>query len=209
MLVVGLSHSGADIAYELSKAGHRTFVSGRSHGQLPFSVDSRRARIAWPLMRFVAWNVLTRSTPIGRKMAPKVRAGGGPLLRVRRGDLTAAGITLHEARMVDVDGHGRPALADGTALDVANVLWCTGFRPDYRWIDLPVIGDDGWPREQRGVVDDIPGLYFLGIPFLYSFTSMLVVGAGRDAAYVVDRVVADAARSGVVVRPGRALSPGS
>jgi len=193
VLVVGLSHSGADIAYEVANAGHRTFVSGKAHGQLPFSVDSRRARLAWPVMRFVAWNVLTLSTPIGRKMAPKVRAGGGPLLRVRRGDLTAAGVTLHEARTAGVDGRGRPVLADGTALDVANVVWCTGFRPDYGWIELPVIGEDGWPRERRGVVDDRPGLYFLGIPFLYSFTSMLVLGAGRDAAHVVDRLAARAA----------------
>jgi putative flavoprotein involved in K+ transport len=193
VLIVGLSHSGADIAYELANAGHRTFVSGRAHGQLPFSVDSRRARLAWPVMRFVAWNVLTLSTPIGRKMAPKVRAGGGPLLRVRRGDLEAVGVTLHEARTIEVDGRGRPVLADGTALDVANVVWCTGFRPDYGWIELPLIGEDGWPRERRGVVDDSPGLYFLGIPFLYSFTSMLVLGAGRDAAHVVDRLAARAA----------------
>ena len=193
VLIVGLSHSGADLAYEVANAGHRTFVSGKAHGQLPFSVDSRRARLSWPVMRFMASNVLTLGTPIGRKMAPKVRAGGGPLLRVRRGDLAAAGVTLHEARTIDVDGRGQPVLSDGTALDVANVVWCTGFRPDYGWIELPVIGADGWPRERRGVVDDSPGLYFLGIPFLYSFTSMLVLGAGRDAAHVVDRLAARAA----------------
>jgi putative flavoprotein involved in K+ transport len=193
VLIVGLSHSGADIAYEMANAGHRTFVSGRAPGQLPFSVDSRRARLAWPVMRFVAWNVLTLSTPIGRKMAPKLRAGGLLLLRVRRGDLEAVGVTLHEARTIEVDGRGRPVLADGTALDVANVVWCTGFRPDYGWIELPLIGEDGWPRERRGVVDESPGLYFLGIPFLYSFTSMLVLGAGRDAAHVVDRLAARAA----------------
>jgi putative flavoprotein involved in K+ transport len=206
VLVVGLSHSGADIAYEVAKAGHRTFVSGKAHGQLPFSVDSRRARLAWPVMRFVAWNVLTLSTPIGRRMAPKVRAGGGPLLRARRGDLEAAGVTLHEARTVDVGEHGRPALADGTALDVANVVWCTGFRPDYGWIELPVVGEDGWPLERRGVVDVQPGLYFLGIPFLYSFTSMLVVGAGRDAAYVVDRLAARAADRAQAVAGAEARS---
>ena len=193
VLIVGLSHSGADIAHEVAEAGHRTFVSGAAHGQLPFSVDSHRARLAWPLMRFVAWNVLTLRTPIGRKMAPKVRAGGGPLLRIRRGDLEAVGVTLNEARTVDVDARGRPVLADGTALDVANVVWCTGFRPDYGWIELPVFGEDGWPKERRGVVDAQPGLYFLGIPFLYSFTSMLVLGAGRDAAYVVDWLAARAA----------------
>lgn len=187
VLVVGLSHSGADIAHEVAAAGHRTIVSGRAHGQLPFSVDSRRARIAWPVMRFLASNLLTLRTPIGRRMARKVRAGGGPLLRIRQADLERAGVQRFEARTVGVSV-GMPALADGTVLDVANVIWCTGFRPDYGWIDLPVIGEDGWPTQDRGVVEASPGLYFLGIPFLYSFTSMLVLGAGRDAHHVVEWV---------------------
>jgi putative flavoprotein involved in K+ transport len=187
VLVVGVSHSGADLAYEVAAAGHRTILSGKDHGQLPFSVDSRRSVLAWPIMRFVAWNLLTLSTPIGRKMAPQVRKGGGPLLRIRRNDLDRAGVERFEARTTGVSD-GRPMLADGTVLDVANVIWCTGFRPDYGWIDLPVFGEDGWPQERRGVVDSSPGLYFLGIPFLYSFTSMLVIGAGRDADYVVKRI---------------------
>ena len=70
-------------------------------------------------------------------------------------------------------------LADGRALDVANVVWCTGFRPDFSWIELPITGDDGWPMQRRGVVASMPGLYFLGLPFLYAFASMLVAGAGR------------------------------
>lgn len=187
VLVVGVSHSGADLAYEAAVAGHRTILSGRSHGQLPFSVDSRRGSLAWPIMRFVALNLLTLSTPIGRKMAPKVRAGGGPLLRIRRRDLQRVGVEWFEARTTGVSG-GTPVLGDGTVLDVANVIWCTGFRPDYSWIDVPVIGEDGWPMQTRGVVESSPGLYFLGIPFLYSFTSMLVIGAGRDAAHVVRRI---------------------
>jgi putative flavoprotein involved in K+ transport len=187
VLVVGVSHSGADLAYEVAAAGHRTILSGKDHGQLPFSVDSRRGVLAWPILRFVAWNLLTLSTPIGRKMAPKVRKGGGPLLRIRRGDLKRAGVERYEARTTGVRD-GKPMLADGMVLDVTNVIWCTGFRPDYGWIDLPITGEDGWPTQHRGVVHSAPGMYFLGIPFLYSFTSMLVVGAGRDAAHVVDRV---------------------
>ncbi len=81
-------------------------------------------------------------------------------------------------------------------LDVANVVWCTGFRPDFSWIEPPVTDGDGWPIQTRGVVPSAPGLYFLSLPFLYSFTSMLVAGAGRDAAYVVDRVAARAATVG-------------
>lgn len=187
VLVVGLSHSGADIAHEVA-ASHPTILSGKPHGQLPVSVDSWLGpRVVFPIMKFMALNVLTASTPIGRRMRSKVRAGGAPLLRHRRRDLLDAGVELTHARTTGVVD-GKPQLADGRVLDVANVVWCTGFRPDYSWIELPIFGADGWPEQRRGVVDSAPGLYVLGIPFLHSFGSMLVAGAGRDAAYVVDRI---------------------
>ena len=201
VLVVGVSHSGADLALEAA-ADHRTILSGRSHGQLPFSVDSRRGRIAWPVMKFVALNLLTLRTPIGRKMAPNVRKGGGPLLRVRRADLLNAGVEWIESRTVGVHD-GKPMLANGQVLDVANVIWCTGFRPDYSWIDLPVVGEDGWPAQDRGVAP-APGLYFLGIPFQSGFTSMLVIGADRDARHVVRRI---AARAAEPARPAPSSRP--
>ena len=204
VLVVGVSHSGADLAHEIAVAGHRTILSGKDRGQLPFSVDSRRAVLAFPILRFIALNLLTLSTPVGRKMAPQVRKGGGLLLRIRRADLERAGVERFEARTTG-ERDGRPMLADGTVLEVANVVWCTGFRPDYGWVDLPIIGDNGRPEEHRGVVDSAPGLYFLGIPFLYSFTSMLVVGAARDAAYVVRRV-AERRRTPDPVTTARAVS---
>jgi putative flavoprotein involved in K+ transport len=206
-LVVGVSHSGSDIAFELAK-GRRTILSGKSHGQLPVSVDSRAGKIGWTVMKFVAWNLLTLSTPIGRRMAPEVRKGGAPLLRVRRADLLKAGVKWYEARTVGVED-GKPVLADGTVLDVANVVWCTGFRTDYRWIDLPIVGEDGWPMQTRGVVDSVPGLYFLGLLFQYSFTSMLVVGAGRDAAYVTDRIAARASAGRVASGSTPSPSPAS
>lgn len=187
VLVVGLSHSGADIAYEVAKS-HPTIVAGKAHGQLPMKIiDTPRARIAWPIITFVFSHVLTIRTPIGRRMRPEVRKGGGPLLRVRLPDLDAAGVERHDAKVVGVRG-GRPVLADGTVLDVTNIVWCTGYRRDDSWIGALVVGADGWPEEVRGVSPTVPGLYFLGIPFSYAFTSMLVGGAGRDAAYVADRI---------------------
>lgn len=188
VLVVGLSHSGADLAMEAAGAGHRTILSGKGHGQLPFSVDSRAGRVAWPLLRFVASNVLSLRTPIGRRAATAIRANGGaPLLRYRRRDLLDAGVELTEARTVGVRD-GRPVLADGRVLDVKTVVWCTGFAPDYDWIELPIFDDAGYPIERRGVVASSPGIYFLGVIFQSAFTSMLVLGAGRDASHVVNAV---------------------
>jgi putative flavoprotein involved in K+ transport len=188
VLVVGLSHSGADIALEVARAGHETLVSGKAHAQVPIAfIDRPVGRIVWPIMKFFFFNVATVRTPIGRKMRPEVRKGGGPLLRVRLPDLDAARVVRHDAKVVGVRD-GMPLLADGTVVDVANVVWSTGYRPDYSWIGAPVIGADGWPEEVRGVSPTVPGLYFLGVPFQYGFSSMLIGGAGRDAKFVVDRI---------------------
>jgi putative flavoprotein involved in K+ transport len=86
---------------------------------------------------------------------------------------------------------GLPLLEDGRVLDVSNVIWCTGFRPDYSWIDLPLEYEDGvYPRQYRGAVTSLPGLYFVGMLFLHSFSSMLIVGAGRDAKRVAKQIAA-------------------
>ena len=206
VLVVGASHSGADIAVEASR-DHVTYLSGRIHGQLPVPLESRRARAVFPILVFLARHVLTLRTPIGRKMAPEVRMGGGPLLRVRRQDLDRAGVQRFEARTEGVQD-GKPMLADGRVLDVTNVVWATGFRPAFDWIELPVTDDDGWPLQRRGVVASVPGLYFLGLPFLYSFASMLVAGAGADAGYVAERV-AERTKARMAARGRAAAAPTS
>ena len=189
VLVVGASHSGGDIAYEAAMAGHPTVLSGRIHGEVPGDIDRRPAQLVFPVLYFLAKHVLTLRTPLGRKLRPEIRRHGGPLIRVKRADLTRAGVELVAARTAGVRD-GRPVLEDGGVVEAANVVWCTGFRQDFSWIDLPVIGDDGWPLEARGVVPSSPGLYFAGLAFQYAFASMLVGGAGRDAEYVVRHLCA-------------------
>ena len=187
VLVVGASHSGADIAFEVAET-HPTILAGRDCGQIPPRLDSRAMHLIFPVLIFAWRHVLTRRTPIGRKAMPEVRFHGGPMLRVKRSDLAGRGVERVTSRIEAVDG-GRPVV-DGVPRAVANVVWATGFRQVFDWIHLPILGDDGWPREMRGVVADAPGLFFCGLSFQYAFSSMVLPGVGRDAAYVADRILA-------------------
>jgi len=182
VLVVGAAHSGADVALEVA-ATHVTYLSGRNTGEMPFTLEGPVVRFLSPVLRFATRKVVNLSTPIGRRAQSEIRAHGGPLLRVREKDLTGAGVRWLQERTEAVVG-GLPQLAGGRVLDVRNVVWCTGFRHDFGWIDLPIMGDDGWPLERRGVVESQPGLYFMGLAFQYAFASMLILGAGQDAQYV-------------------------
>jgi putative flavoprotein involved in K+ transport len=75
-------------------------------------------------------------------------------------------------------------------VEVANVIWCTGYRHDLSWIDLPIFGEDGRPMHDRGVVTSEPGLYFVGLPFQFSSGSDVLPGVGRDARYVARQLLA-------------------
>jgi putative flavoprotein involved in K+ transport len=188
VLVVGAAHSGGDIAYELAVARHETFLSGRDTGQIPFRLEGQMMKVVFPVLRFLWTRVLTVGTPMGRKARAKMRAHGGPLLRVRNADLRAVGVE----RVPRVAGvhDGRPALEDGRVLEVANVVWCTGFRNDYGWIRFPLpLGEDGYPEQTRGAVAGLPGLYFVGLKFQHSFGSTLILGSVRDAEQVVKQIV--------------------
>ena len=186
VLVVGASHSGTDIAFEVAST-HPTVLAGRDLGQVPVRLDHWSARVVLPAIGFLAKHVLTRRTPIGRKAMDEVRFHGLPMLRVKRSDLQARGVERILDRATGVRD-GRPVLAGGQVLDVANVVWCTGFRQVFDWIDLPIFGAGGWPREMRGVVPEAPGLFFCGLAFQYAAASTVLPGVGRDAAYVAEQI---------------------
>ncbi len=186
VLVVGCGNSGAEIAYEVSKT-HTTYVAGKPSGQIPMKHGPTMARTLFRIIRFMGLHVLNLRTPIGRKIGPKFIKMAAPLIRVKTKDLAEQGAEL-VARMVGVDDDGRPVLEDGRVLDVANVIWCTGFCEEWPWIDVPVFGIDGRPVQYRGVVTDAPGLYFVGVRFQYAAASDVLPGVGRDAEYVAKHI---------------------
>ena len=184
VLVVGVGNSGAEIALELS--AHRpVLLAGEPAGELPFRHGRNAARFALPLVRFAGTRVLTLGTPIGRKALARFR--GAPLIRTRLRDLAAAGVTRVQRITEVVDG--RPSTADGQALDVANVVWCTGYREDFDILDVPG-APSRRPDQVRGVVSAVPGLYLLGQEFLFAAASATLPGVRGDAKYLASRIAA-------------------
>ena len=68
------------------------------------------------------------------------------------------------------------------------MIWCTGFQPSFQWIDLSIFDGDGQPNHDGGVVAGAPGLYFVGLFFLYSAASSLIGGVGRDAERIAKHI---------------------
>jgi putative flavoprotein involved in K+ transport len=188
VLVVGAGNSGAEIALEAVRAGHETWLSGRDTGKVPFRIDTMLSRFVLQplLLRVIFHRLLTVDTPMGRKVRPKVISSGGPLIRTRPKDLLAAGVRRVPRTAGTKDG--RPVLEDGTLLDVTNVVWCTGFHPGFSWIDLPVLDEHGEPKHERGLLPQEPGLSFVGLHFLYSMSSTMIHGVGRDAERIAEAV---------------------
>ncbi|HEX8925822.1 MAG TPA: NAD(P)-binding domain-containing protein, partial [Terriglobales bacterium] len=186
VLLVGVGNSGADIAMEVVRT-HPTAVSGKEPGYIPWRIDTFISRhVLFRLVRFVGHHVLSLRTPIGRKVRPKLLHRATNLIRVKPKDMVAAGIE-RVGRTVGVR-NGMPLLADGRTLDVKNVIWCTGYKHGFPWIDMPIFDEHGDPMHDSGVVTSVPGLYFVGLHFLYAMSSASFAGVARDAKRIAKAV---------------------
>ena len=189
VLIVGLGNTGADIAYDVAQS-HPTIVAGHPKaGAIPFKLEGWFGRhLGTRLVRFAMVKVLNTSTPVGRRVRPKMLDEGPPLVRVRPKEL--AEVSVRRVGRIGGAEDGKPVTEDGEVLDVPNVVWCTGYRAGFDWIDLPVFDDAGRPIHTRGIVESQAGLYFLGLYFLHAVWSETITGVQPDAKYIVDHLVA-------------------
>ncbi|CAN7338884.1 MSMEG_0569 family flavin-dependent oxidoreductase [Pseudorhodoferax sp. LjRoot39] len=119
-----------------------------------------------------------------------------------RADATYNGINASIDKYIAEHGIDAPAgapyepvwqpVAERAALSLAasgitSVVWCIGFAPDFGWLDAPVFNGRGHPVHNRGVTA-VPGLYFLGLPWLHTWGSGRFSGVARDAAYLAERI---------------------
>lgn len=188
VLIVGAGNSGAEIAVDIGDT-REVLLSGRNVGYLPIDIRGWQGKAFFPAIWWVWEHVLTERRKPGRKVQAEVLEGHGELLiRQKEKDLVAAGVERVPRISAVVDG--MPQTEDGTVLSVENVIWCTGFTPDFAWIDLPGLDSSGRLDTDRGCVVGQPGLFVLGQEFQYMFNSHTVGGVGKDAAYVVRQIAA-------------------
>ena len=182
VVVVGGGNTGFQIAKELA-ATHRVVLSiGSSQKPLPQRVLGRD--LFWWLTkaRILDQSVESR---LGRKLSTRdTLIGSSPRELTKR-----HGVEL-KPRLVDADGH-RVRFEDGSEAEVDAVIWATGYRPDYSWIDAPILDLDGRLRHRRGVTD-VPGLYFLGLTWQHTRGSALIGWVGDDAAFIAGEIAAEA-----------------
>jgi putative flavoprotein involved in K+ transport len=181
ILVVGYGTSGAEIAEELAKAGRDVTIAGRPTPTIPKPALAIAGDLWWLAMN----RVLNRRTLIGRKAARRATAHGAPLIRISARDVRAAG--AHEVGRLTGAANGEPTYADGITRPTPDVIiWCTGYRGDFRWIMIDELDFDakGYPVAPFGLPENVPGLAFLGMPFQTSLASHLLGGVGRDARHV-------------------------
>ena len=77
---------------------------------------------------------------------------------------------------------------------IGSVVWCIGFAPDFGWLDAPVFNGRGQPQHERGVTA-LPGLYFLGLPWLHTWGSGRFSGVARDAQHLAEVIAGELPRA--------------
>jgi putative flavoprotein involved in K+ transport len=178
VLVVGGGNTGFQIAEELSGSREVHLSIGSRQTPLPQRILGRD--LFWYLD---ATGLIRKTTDsrIGRRMAGRdTLIGSSPRAMRRR-----HGVELHD-RAVDAAGSS-VSFGDGTKVDVAAVIWATGFRVDHSWIDLPVFDEEGRLMHRRGVTQ-LPGLHFLGLSWQHTRGSALLGWVKDDAEYIAQQI---------------------
>jgi putative flavoprotein involved in K+ transport len=179
VLVVGGGNSGFQIANELAGSREVHLAIGSRQTPLPQRLLGRD--LFWWLTKFGLLSK-TVDSRIGRRARDR-----DTLIGSSSRDAKRHGVVVRP-RAVAADGR-TVRFADDTELEIDAVIWATGYRPDYSWIDLPINGDDGRLRHSRGV-SDVPGLYFLGLSWQHTRGSALLGFVADDAAFIAGRIEA-------------------
>ncbi|GAA1951150.1 NAD(P)/FAD-dependent oxidoreductase [Nocardioides panacihumi] len=184
VLVVGAGNSGLQVALEVA----RTHAVHLAAGSRQTTVPQR------PLGRDLFW-WLTKTRLVSRPASSPVaawfrRRGGDLVIGTTWDDVDGAGIDVRP-RLTAAAGHAARFADESSLDDVSVVIWATGFRPDYSWLDVPGVWDGRQITHQRGATS-VPGLWFIGLPWQHSRGSALLGFVGDDASWLAGQVAVHA-----------------
>jgi putative flavoprotein involved in K+ transport len=178
VLVVGGGNTGFQITKELSTT-HKVILSvGSRQKPLPQRVAGRD--LFWWLTKTGLINKTVESR-LGQRLKDRDTLIGSSPRELRR----RYGVGL-KPRAIRASGR-TVTFEDGSDVEVAAVIWATGYRPDYSWIDLPIFDSSGLLQHIRGVTD-VPGLYFLGLTWQHTRGSALIGWVKDDAQFIAERI---------------------
>jgi len=182
VLVVGGGNSGAQIAIEIANQGYDTYLSvSKSLTHLPLTIANKS--IFWWLDRTKILRA-NKNTLVGKAF----RKRGNVIFGTELNDAVAEGKITIKKRSVGATDQ-TILFADQTTLNPDNIIWATGYTPDYSWIDMPnIIQEKEWPLHERGVTS-IKGLFFLGMPWQSQRGSALLLGVGSDAGFIHQKIL--------------------
>jgi putative flavoprotein involved in K+ transport len=179
VVVVGGGNTGYQIAAELSSTHNVHLAVGGRQTPLPQNLLGRD--LFW-------WLVTTRlfkttiNSRLGQKLSRRDTLIGSSPRALRRNGV--------EMKPRATGASGRTVgFADGSDLSVDAVIWATGFGLDHSWIKLPLANHDGTTRHRRGVTD-VPGLYFIGLPWQHTRGSALLGWVKEDAEHIAGHIAA-------------------
>ncbi|GED66332.1 putative oxidoreductase CzcO [Brevibacillus reuszeri] len=178
VLIVGGGNSGAQLAVELAASRPVTFSMGQSRSFLPLSF---LGKTIFDYMRATGLLTAPITSWLGKRLSKKPDPIFGYRAQLRR--LVQDGQIRMVQKTVKITG-STATFAGGHQEPITNIIWATGFRPGYEWLDIPLALDEkGAPLHKRGV-SHVSGLFFLGLPWQYNRQSALLGGVGYDAAYL-------------------------
>lgn len=181
VLVVGDGDSGFQILDEVSAASpSKMYFSGKTSVRvLPQEIAGKTLWWWFTKSGFLGVNRYTRLGKILKKRKQPVI--GVPVRKIlRRKNVIAVGRTLSAV-------HNRISTQKKELSDVKNIIWATGYKPNFEWIEGIAMDPEGYPEQYRGV-SPVKDLYFIGLPWLYTRKSATLGGVAEDAEYIANDI---------------------
>jgi putative flavoprotein involved in K+ transport len=191
VLVVGGGNSGFQIAEELAATRRVDLAVGKRVPSLPQRAMGKD--LFWWLSGIGFMKVSTDSR-LGRRLSKRDVLIGSSPKRLRR-----SGVTFRQ-RLTGAGGR-RVVFADGSEQEVDAIVWATGYRPDFTWIDIPAVKDERGGIVHRRGVTDAPGLFFIGLTWQHTRGSALIGFVKDDAAFIASRIASGREDSAERTRP--------